>query len=80
MLVPNLVPEAQHAALWLESSLPKPVVIEWNDRRVALAVVGKRTAVEFEIPAGDLHTNGLRIVGSMVQVGTLELAISMPAH
>jgi hypothetical protein len=75
ILVPNLLPDAQRATLWVSASVPSPVILEWNDRLVTASVVGRWTPLAFVVPAGDLHMNELRVIGSRIRVRALEVSV-----
>jgi len=50
-------------------------IVEWNDRFVTNGFVGRWALLAFTLPAGDLHTHELRIIGSRIQVRALEVTI-----
>lgn len=77
ILVPNLVPESQHVTAWLSAVPPTSVMLKWNGNLVGIALVGGWTAVTFVIPAGDLHTNELEIVGSRVRIRSIDIGIGL---
>lgn len=75
VLVPNLVVDAQHATLAVRATRPTLVVASWNDHVVFMSIVEGVADVELEIPAGDLHTNELEIIGHGLAASALTIRV-----
>jgi len=61
VLVPNLMPYGQRLTLWLAPGGSDRVIVRWNGRVVAERELSGWTAVSFELPDIELHTNELAI-------------------
>lgn len=49
------------------------VLLEWNRQLVGAAVVGTSSTMAFRIPARDIHTNELTLIGAHVRVESISL-------
>lgn len=62
VLVPNLMPEPQHIAVWMRATASARVTVLWNGDSVASAdLTPTWTSVTFELRAPGLHSNELTI-------------------